>query len=500
MRVSSWWPPKRSMNWTARHTGGGAGSFREPAQADAACGIRRAARGCAAALLLACALAFAGAAAPFGQTPAHADVRKADVVMGQSVDSRGLAAAQCPDIEAEYAIVTDDAGTVYFERNAQEPTEIASITKIMTAIVALENAPLDTPVRVSAAAATVGQSSAGLQEGDALTLEAALSALLVPSGNDAAIAIAESVGALMSAQEDGYEAFVAAMNAKAAELGCVDTVFTNPHGLDYGEFAGDLHSCAADVALMARCAMQDETFRAAVAQAAATIEVTGADGATRLVELESTDELIGVYEGACGIKTGLTDRAGPSFAGACTRDGRTLFAIVINSTSEAQRFEDATTLYDWVFEHVIDYPLAHSPETASATIGGQAMQVPVVAEVAHAGWVDATVKATLADPQASVEVFDLNGNVSQSLSFDELTGDVHAGDKVGTITFKQRNNVIATMDLVACEDLAAPNLLEGIGVWWDRLFRGFSGQQQVAQSVTLNETPLVNDKTQGASA
>ena len=177
------------------------------------------------------------------------------------------------------------------------------------------------------------------------------------------------------------------MNAKAAELGCVDTVFTNPHGLDYGEFAGDLHSCAADVALMARCAMQDETFRAAVAQAAATIEVTGADGATRLVELESTDELIGVYEGACGIKTGLTDRAGPSFAGACTRDGRTLFAIVINSTSEAQRFEDATTLYDWVFEHVIDYPLAHSPETASATIGGQAMQVPVVAKWrTRAGW------------------------------------------------------------------------------------------------------------------
>ena len=77
---------------------------------------------------------------------------------------------------------------------------------------------------------------------------------------------------------------------------------------------------------------------------------------------------------------------------------------------------------------------------------------------------------------------------------------MHAGYKVVTITFKQRNNVIATMDLVACEDLAAPNLLEGIGVWWDRLFRGFSGQQQVAQSVTLNETPLVNDKTQGASA
>lgn len=144
--------------------------------------------------------------------------------------------------------------------------------------------------------------------------------------------------------------------------------------------------------------------------------------------------------------------AGASFAGACTRDGRTLYAVVINSTSEEQRFADATALYDWVFEHEVDYPLAHSPQTTTATLQGQTRQVPVIAEVAHAGWIDATVKVTLADPDASVKVFDLNGNVSQSLALDELTGDVRAGDKVGTITFKQRNNVVATMDLVACED------------------------------------------------
>lgn len=455
---------------------------------------------------LALVLASGGVLLPFGYSRAFADVRKADVVMGQSVDSRGLAVSQCPNVAAEYVLVTDDAGTVYFERNAQEPTEIASITKIMTAIVALENAPLDAEVVVGSKAASVGQSSAGLRTGDVLTLEAALNALLLPSGNDAAIAIAESVGALMLADgaagegaSSAYDAFIAAMNEKADALGCVNTVFTNPHGLDYGEFEGDLHSCAADVGLMARHAMQDDTFRSIVAQDVASITVVGSDGASRTVDLESTDELIGAYDGACGIKTGFTDRAGASFAGACTRDGVTLYVIVINSTSEQQRFVDATTLYDWVFEHLVDYQLAHSPETTSMTLQGQVVQVPVVAEVAHAGWIDATVKATLADPQASVRVFDLNGNVSQSLEFDELAGDVKAGDKVGTITFKQRNEVVATMNLIACEDLAAPNLLEGIGVWWDRFFRGFSGRQQVAQSITLNQTPLINDKTQLAS-
>lgn len=489
------------MNWTARQRrGAGTAGLppvrppAEPPQPRTRGGLRtRMAAG-----LVALALACFGVAAPLS-VPAHADVRKADVVMGQTVDARGLAVAQCPNVAAEYVYLTDDEGTVYFERNAQAPTQIASITKIMTAIVALENAPLDTQVVVSGNAASVGESSADLQEGDVLTLEEALSALLVPSGNDAAVAIAETVGALMD-PEGGYDAFIAAMNAKAAELGCVDTVFTNPHGLDYGRFEGDLHSCAADVALMARHAMKDDTFRAIVAQDVANIDVTGEDGTHRVVELHSTDTLIGTYEGACGIKTGLTDRAGASFAGACTRDGRTLYAVVINSTSEEQRFADATALYDWVFEHEVDYPLAHSPQTTTATLQGQTRQVPVIAEVAHAGWIDATVKVTLADPDASVKVFDLNGNVSQSLALDELTGDVRAGDKVGTITFKQRNNVVATMDLMACEDQAAPNLLEGIGVWWDRLFRGFSGQQQVAQTVTLNETPLVNDKTQAAAA
>ena len=121
-----------------------------------------------------------------------------------------------------------------------------------------------------------------------------------------------------------------------------------------------------------------------------------------------------------------------------------------------------------------------------------------MAEVAHSAWIDKTVEATFADPAATVDIFDLNGNVSQSFEFDELSGDVKAGDKVGTATFKQRNTVIATMDLVACEDVDAPDFFEGIGIWWDRLFRGFSGQPQTAQSTTVNETPLVVDKTAAA--
>ena len=146
---------------------------------------------------MACALVFALACgvAVLRCAAALADVRKADVVYGQTVDARGLSVAQCPNIDAEYALVMDalDGTVEHFEAHTpRAPTQIASITKVMTAIVALDAVAsgavsLDSTVTVSAAAAAVGESSAGLQEGDAMPLEVALKALLVPSGNDAAV-------------------------------------------------------------------------------------------------------------------------------------------------------------------------------------------------------------------------------------------------------------------------------------------------------------------------
>lgn len=444
--------------------------------------------------LVSCCLAVSLVAVP-GAGAALADVRRADVVMGQTVEARDLAVAQCPSIDSQYAYVMDAGGTVYFERNADEPVKIASITKVMTAIVALENASLSDKVTVSEAAAEIGESSASLQEGDTLDVESALCALMVPSGNDAAVALAETVGAqLADGASDAQATFVNAMNAKAVEIGCADTLYANPHGLDADGFEGDHHSTAADVAKVCAYAMKNETFRSIVAGGDTTIQVVR-EGNKTDIELESTDELLDIYEYAIGIKTGFTQLAGASFAGAASKDGKELYAVVLNSSSEAQRFADAQTLFEWAYEHEVVYPLAHTPETTTMTVDGTSVEVPVIAEVAHTGWIDRTVKATLADPDAEATVFDLNGNVSQLVELADIDYDVSAGDVVGHITFKQRNNVIAEMDLVACEDVAAPNLIEGIGIWWDRLFRSFSGDPGVASSRTLNETPLIVDKT-----
>lgn len=447
---------------------------------------------CAAALLLTTVALF-GAVWP---SSAYADARKTDIVLGQNIEARGLSASQCPSIESEYAILVDDEGRVLFERNASEAAKIASMTKIMTAVVAIENGELADVVTVDKEAATVGESSASLREGDSMTLESALSALMVPSGNDAAIAIAKAVGAKMNPDSaDPQAVFVDAMNAKAQELGCRDTYFMNPHGLDIDRFSGDLHSTASDVALIVRYAMSNETFSKVVGQGDTVITVTGSGGTSRDITLVSTDELMGVYDGICGVKTGYTEDAGYCFAGAVKRDAGTFYTVVMNAPSSEQRFVDTQTLMDWGYDHMVSYPLAHSSQTVSMLTTAGAVDVPLVATIPHGDWVDVSIPATLSDPTAFVPVFDLSGNITQTLYANDVHGDIHAGDVIGSITYQQRGTTVAVEDIVATQDVTAPGFWDGVKVWWQRFIGGFTGKAPVAEAQLINESPLLLDKT-----
>ena len=447
------------------------------------------------ALLVALALSFPGTAL--------AEVRKADVITGMTVEERGLSVSECPSVAAEYAALVSADGEVYFSRDGGESSQIASITKVMTAIVALDRAPGGLEIAVSQAAAEIGESSANLQEGDVMDLGTALKALLVPSGNDAAVAIAEAVGATLteSASTSGdaaVRAFVDAMNEKASELGLENTVYENPHGLDDGEYAGDLHSTALDQAKVAKCAMGYPEIREIVGGGSTDIEVRR-EGKKEKVELESTDLLLDMYDYAIGVKTGVTDLAGPSFMGAANKDGREMYAVVLGSTDEYTRFEDAEALFEWGYEHIIDLPLANTSHSTSMRKDGISSEVPVIAEVSHYEWIDRTVKATLADPEASVNIFDLEGNVSQSVQLDELHGTVDVGDKVGSVTFYQRNKAIASQDLVACERVEAPNPIDTVAVWWQRFTQGLDDAAGRAPSQVYNIMPVINDNTSSAA-
>lgn len=445
---------------------------------------------------LACAFTLCAAllmgAAIMHPSQALAAVNGTDVVCGATVSDRSLSASVCPSIEAKRAILVDPDGNVLFERNADERANIASITKVMTAVVAIEIAPLDSKITVTQDAGGVGESSARLLVGDVLSLENALKALMIPSGNDAAVAIAESLGKSVlgaNSDEDANKAFVGKMNETAAKIGCEDTVFENAHGLDFDQYSGDLHSTASDVAKIVEYAMDNELFRSIVDMPSAQIPVER-KGSTANVEVLTTDLLLGNYEGACGVKTGYTELAGACFAGACNRGDGDLYAIILDSPSEAQRFTDTTTLFDWYYKHTVDYKLANSPETINADIAGMT-EVPVVAQVSLSGWLDKTVPATFADPDAAVEIFELDGNISQSFEFFDVGGSVEVGEVVGKASFWQRNELIAEQDIVSCEAVEAPDVLETLHIGWERFVSMFTGADTCARSEVINETPLV---------
>lgn len=429
---------------------------------------------------IACALALAAGVPSI----ANAQVLTTDIVCGKTADARGITAENLPDIDATNAIVMSKDGSVYYARSADEQVKIASITKVMTAILTVENCKMDEKITVSNAAATVGNSTAGLLEGDELTVEQALRGLMIPSGNDAAIALAEHVGKKIDPKtKDAVATFVKAMNERAQEFGCTGTLFENPHGLDFDEWAGNMHSTAHDVALMMQEAMESDTFREIVASDDSWIEVTGADGSDHSHSMDTHNELLG-QDGNIGGKTGTTDDAGYCFTGAYNRDGDETYTVVLNSSTTDQRFADTAALANWYYGHKVTVAIANTQEK---TTNGN----PLIARISQTDWTDKTIDATLADPTAQATVFSLAGEVTEKVTYDDLSGTVHVGDKVGSLTLKQDGIKVVVTDLVADEEGSGPNPIEWLLVKLDRLSRRIENRPLAAESETVAKAPEV---------
>ena len=373
-----------------------------------------------------------------------------DIILGEPESERQDAANDRPNIEARNAIVMSADGTVYFEREADAQVKIASITKVMTAILAIENASLDDMVTVDHAAATVGQSSANLKEGDTLTMEAALRALLIPSGNDAAMAIATTVGAKIDpASTDPWGTFVQAMNDKAAEIGMASTKFTNPHGLDFDGWENDMHSTARDVATMLAYAMKNETFRQIDSSDNNVITVTGADGSSATSPCAATTPFWA--RAATSAQDGSTYEALNCFAGVFSREpGGEIYSIVLGCEEDEQRLAESMALADWYYNHTVDYPVVNTEQT---TPDGE----PLIARAPHADWTDKSVDVTTTDTGSTVVLFSLAGEVEQDVELQTITGDVTEGQSVGTLTLSQDGEELASVELVSAENVEAPD-------------------------------------------
>jgi D-alanyl-D-alanine carboxypeptidase (penicillin-binding protein 5/6) len=238
------------------------------------------------------------------------------------------AAATPPPVTAPAYVVRGGDGVVLAARAPDVQRAPASITKLMTVIVALEHARLDDVVTVSPLAASVGESSVRLRAGERLTVRDLAIATLVPSANDAATALAVHAG------DGSVSRFVALMNTKARVLGLTSTRFANPHGLDQ---AGHVSS-ARDVTTLLAASLRSPFIRHWSTRTSATI----AGGRT----LTTTDTLLGRLP-IVGAKTGHTNDAGWSQVAAVQRDGVRVTASVLGASSEGQRDSDLAALLSW---------------------------------------------------------------------------------------------------------------------------------------------------------
>ncbi len=218
------------------------------------------------------------------------------------------------------AVLMDgETGRVLYEKEGETPRPMASTTKVMTCILALENAPGDDYVEVSANAAAQPEVKLNMQKGEQYYLEDLLYSLMLKSHNDTAVAIAEHIGG-------SVEGFARMMNEKAAALGCTDTHFVTPNGLDSTDEGGEHHTTAKDLALIMRYAIRNKTFL----HITETRDYTFSDlSGKRQFSIHNANALLDMTEGVLSGKTGFTANAGYCYVCACEKDGKTLIISLL---------------------------------------------------------------------------------------------------------------------------------------------------------------------------
>ena len=241
-----------------------------------------------------------------------------------------------PEINSRaYVVIDRNSNTVLYGKNENTKRKMASTTKIMTAIIIIENCNLKETIEVSKKAANTGGSRLGLKTGDKITIHDLLYGLMMRSGNDAAVALAEYTGG-------NIEGFASLMNQKASELGLYNTHFETPHGLD----SDGHYTTAYELALLSNYALKNETFKKIVSTKNYSITINGFPK-----ELSNTNELLGNLEGVYGIKTGFTNGANRCLVSACKRNDMDIICVVLGADTKKFRTTDSIKLINYVFNN-----------------------------------------------------------------------------------------------------------------------------------------------------
>ena len=327
-----------------------------------------------------------------------------------------------------YITIEQQSGRVLYAKNADAQLPIASLTKVMTALVVLENAALSEMATVTPTSYGIEGSSIYLEKGEVLSVENLLLGLMLQSGNDAAATLAEHVAGSIAQ-------FAQMMNAKAKELGMVNSHFVNPHGLP----AKEHYSSAADMAIATRAAMQHEAFRRIVSTKRA--QMPWANHAYERV-ITNKNRILTLYEGGNGVKTGYTKQAGRCLIAAAQRDGMQLISVVLNCPD---MWQDSMALLDEGFGEfsLLQLSATGTPMVTVPSNGKPESALCIVNEDVYY-------------PVGLAETITCQPHYF----YDVLPAGVQKGDVIGYLSYMLDGIEVATADIVSAQTIQEKGIID----------------------------------------
>lgn len=352
--------------------------------------------------------------------------------------------SECFAVEtsARSAIIIESRyGNVLYEKNAHTRATMASTTKIMTALCAIEEGNLDSKVKVHDSAVGVEGSSMYLTRGEEITLRELVYGLMLSSGNDAAVAIACAVSG-------SVEDFAKLMNDKAERIGAKNTQFKNPNGLDEEGH----YTTAYDLAKIAAHAMKNEEFRKIVSTYQTT--VSSSDDKRYLT---NHNKLLKMMDGCIGVKTGFTKKSGRCLVSACERDGMEVVAVTLNAPDD---WNDHMAMTDYAYTRLCAKTVAQKGESFGYVGVKKGTSNRVEAVCSDTFWVPAVSDVRY------VSVYEMPKSI---------TAPVKAGSQVGTLKVYMDSKVVASVPVVAKESVSEDKTRH-IGTSIDTIIRVFLGK------------------------
>lgn len=336
--------------------------------------------------------------------------------------------AEEPKVNAISAVIVDgDTGRILWGKNENKPMAMASTTKIMTALVALENCDITKETTVSKNATLASPVKMHLSIGEKMTIEQLLYAMMLQSYNDSAVAVAEAVGG-------SVEKFCTMMNEKAKEIGCNDTVFETPNGLDKGNH----HSTADDMSKIGVYALKNQNLMKIMN----TRDYTFKSSKTTY-SFVNKDRLLSEYEGAIGMKTGFTGKAGHCFVGAANRGDVTLVSVVLASgwgtAGKSRKWIDTKALLNYGFNNYKKYSIINGSEKMNISIDKAEKEI---AELKYEDSVDLLLSE---NEKANLKI---ENELPQN-----ITAPINYGDSVGVGKIYIGNTLLKTVKIISAENI-----------------------------------------------